>query len=506
MKCLQIKKLKFQIPDESVEFLATANKTTFLKNVEKPHMFGIYNASIFAEGGIEAVMESYSTSAYMPSALDLRTYFIWEDPIIILQTPVIKSDRENRGTASDAILIRETSGLTLIAEENHQSDLLAIHILLKHKAQFESQVGKDAAKILHDCLGQRLNSVENQRISNKYGLTYKVNDNPYIPMDNIYLDPDFSYIRIEGLAGDIKGVIDYLKSQLTNFQPTNDEYEKAMAKTKRPMMGMGSNKASELFNKTYKSYIYESDKYTPKPQPASLEELTKFAMEYFHPTNMVVSVVSPLSADSIKSLFRWKSDAPPNNYTIEMTPMTSSLKIASEPIKEEIKQGGERSFLFWGFVNTIDSKDKPALKALDLLLSERIIFDVREIQGRAYRMRAGVDLIGQHALFYINMGTRPANIDPLLPQIPEFFDQKVIESFTEKDVEKSLNMYLGRMMFRRLSSINRAYYLGHSQYFYDDIKYDANFHEALKNVTLKDVTSVAEKYMIIENPVTVIVR
>ena len=132
----QIKKLKFQIPDESVEFLATANKTTFLKNVEKPHMFGIYNASIFAEGGIEAVMESYSTSAYMPSALDLRTYFIWEDPIIILQTPVIKSDRENRGTASDAILIRETSGLTLIAEENHQSDLLAIHILLKHKAQF----------------------------------------------------------------------------------------------------------------------------------------------------------------------------------------------------------------------------------------------------------------------------------------------------------------------------------------------------------------------------------
>jgi predicted Zn-dependent peptidase len=157
-------------------------------------------------------------------------------------------------------------------------------------------------------------------------------------------------------------------------------------------------------------------------------------------------------------------------------------------------------------VAVVDVKDKPALKALDLLLSDRITFEVREKQGRAYRMHAGADLVGNHALFNINLGTRPANIDSLLLQVPGFFDQKVIESFTEFDLEKSLNMYLGRMMFRRLSSINRGYYLGHSQYFYNDINYDANFHEALKNVTLEDVKKVAEKYMVIKNPVTVIVR
>jgi secreted Zn-dependent insulinase-like peptidase len=39
-----VKKAKFQLADESIKFLATAKKTTFLKNVEKPHMFGIYNA------------------------------------------------------------------------------------------------------------------------------------------------------------------------------------------------------------------------------------------------------------------------------------------------------------------------------------------------------------------------------------------------------------------------------------------------------------------------------
>jgi len=503
----EIKKLKFRLPEESVKFLATAKMTTFLKNVEKPHMFGIYNAGIFAEGGIEAVLESYSTSAYAPAALDLSTYFIWEDPIIILQSPEIKNEQKSQVKAKQAQLFSDqSSGLTLIVEENPNSALLAIHFLLKHKAQYESQTGKEAAKILHDCLGQRLNSTENQKISNQFGLTYKVNDNPFIPMDNIYLDPDFSYIRAEGLANDVKGVIDYLMGQLTNFQPTEDEYQKAITMTKRPMMGMGSNKAGEVFTKMYKSHIYEAEKYAINNNTASYDDLKLLARDYFHPSNMIISVVSPLAVDSIYTLFKWQNDPPMNHFSVDKNPVTSSLKMATEPIKEEITQGGERSFLFWGFVSEVEEKDKAALKALDLLLSDRIIFDIREKQGRAYRMQAGIDVEGNHALFYVNMGTRPENIDPLIPQIPGFFDQKTIDSFTEYDIEKSINMYLGRMMFRRLSSINRAYYLGHSQYFHNDINYDADFHEALKNVTLADVKTVAQKYMIIQNPVIVVVR
>ena len=52
--------------------------------------------------------------------------------------------------------------------------------------------------------------------------------------------------------------------------------------------------------------------------------------------------------------------------------------------------------------------------------------------------------------------------------------------FKKADLEKSVNMYLGRMMFRRLSSINQAYYLGHSYYFYQDIHYDQKFLDAFQ--------------------------
>ncbi len=47
------KKAKFDLPLETVQLFATKAKTGFLKNLEKPHMFGIYNADAFATGGIE---------------------------------------------------------------------------------------------------------------------------------------------------------------------------------------------------------------------------------------------------------------------------------------------------------------------------------------------------------------------------------------------------------------------------------------------------------------------
>jgi predicted Zn-dependent peptidase len=67
-------------------------------------------------------------------------------------------------------------------------------------------------------------------------------------------------------------------------------------------------------------------------------------------------------------------------------------------------------------------------------------------------------------------------------------------------------MYLGRMMFRRLSSINKAYYYGYSYYFHDDIQYDKNFLLDLENISLEEVKKIAAEYMVVKNPITVIVR
>jgi len=67
-------------------------------------------------------------------------------------------------------------------------------------------------------------------------------------------------------------------------------------------------------------------------------------------------------------------------------------------------------------------------------------------------------------------------------------------------------MYLGRMMFRRLSSINQAFYLGSSIYFFSDYNYDKVFLEQLKSVKLADVKNIAKKYMSGANPQLLVVK
>jgi predicted Zn-dependent peptidase len=62
------------------------------------------------------------------------------------------------------------------------------------------------------------------------------------------------------------------------------------------------------------------------------------------------------------------------------------------------------------------------------------------------------------------------------------------------------------MMFRRLSSINQAYYLSYSLYYDGDINEDKKQLDALKNITVDEVKAAAEKYLDVENPVQVVVR
>ncbi len=142
---------------------------------------------------------------------------------------------------------------------------------------------------------------------------------------------------------------------------------------------------------------------------------------------------------------------------------------------------------------------------MSLLLRDKIVFDVREKQGMAYRMGAGIKIIKDKALFYINMSTRPDNVEKLIPQFPRFFTTDFAESITEEELSKAINMYLGRMMFRHLSSINQGYYLGHSYYFYNDMNAEAKALDDLKNVSLEKVKEAAGKYLKVDNPVQVIV-
>ena len=497
--------LSFSLPPEAVRSEVTRSRTEFGRNIEKPHMFGIYNSNEMAKNGIEAVLAFFGSDGMFQAAKDLASLKLGPHSYILLQSPSAKKDAgKAEATGSVKYFRNETTGKNLVVAQNEASNLLAIHYLVKHKAAYEATFGKDASKILHECLDRRLKSDANRKASGQFGFSFTVNDNPFIPMDDIYLHPDFGYIRVEGLADDVPGAIKYLNSQLKDFVPAEEEFKKAVEKFKGiEAMLMGGDKAKKVFDQTYKSLVYEPGPYADGQAPVTYENLVAFAKEYFKPANMIISVVSPASPESVDSLFEQYGFT---HVTDEPPVFSPTFLLQSKPVTIEKPGGGERSYLFWGFISRIDPNDAPVLQALSLVLSDNIVFDIREKQGMAYGMTAGVEVIKDKALFFVSQGTRPQNVDKLVPQYPRFFQPGVLDSLTPGQLEKSINMYLGRMMFRRLSSVNQAYYVGNSIYFFNDYNYDKQFLERLKNVKLVDVNNAARKYMRIASPMLVIVR
>ncbi|MCF6270517.1 MAG: insulinase family protein [Melioribacteraceae bacterium] len=499
-----LKNSNLKLTDNAIKAEAIKSKSSFFKQIEKPHMFGIYNADLIAQNGLGAIIEAFSGNGIIEAGKELNKFKLTTEPRIIIQHPYAAEEIADSATVVVELFKNDSTRATVIAKQNEASNLLAIHYMFKYKAEHESKYRNDVAKKWHDAFGNRMKSADNQKKSADFGLSFVVNDIAFIPMDDIYLSPTFGYIRVEGLADNIEGAIKYLNEEMLNFVPTEEEFNKVNKAGAHSMMMGGKDKSKEIYKQAYESLVLEPVVETMDVKVLDYNQFLEFGKEYFVPSNIIVSVVSKADTKIINEYFSdFKSDV-----TTEYSGLAKerSYKKWDEPKKDEQEGGGEQSHTFYGFVKEYEKKDEAALSVLSLILRDEIVFNIREKQGLAYRMSAGISKNNGKALIYVKVPTQPKNVEKLVPQFPGLFNPEFADGITEEDLEKTVNMYLGRMMFRRLSSINQAYYLAHSYYFAGNIEADKNALDALKNVKLDDVKSVAKKYLIIENPVEIIIH
>ncbi len=503
----KLEKLNLALTNGTINAEAIKTRTTFLKQIEKPHMFGIYNAGLIAENGFEAIIAAFSGNGVYTAGKQLRKFKISGTPQIIIQHPSKSEANTQEAETKVGLFENGKSRPVVIAKQNSASNLLAIHYMFKYKAEHEKKYRNDVAKKWHTAFGKRMKSAESQKKSSKYGLSFVVNDNPYIPMDNIYLSPTFGYIRVEGLGDDIEGAINYLNEEMLNFIPTEEEFNQVNKKKggMPSMMMGGKDKSKEMYKRAYETLVMQPVIETRDIKILDYEKFLQFGKEYFTPTNIIISVVSKESPEKVNGYF---ANFEGTNITPELTGIAKQRGFKKWDKPKSIKKdgGGEQSHTFYGFVKNVDKADEPALTILSRMLADDISFNIREKQGLAYRMSSGINIVDGKALVYVEVPTQPKNVEKLIPQFEGLFNPNFANKKTDEDLEKTINMYLGKMMFRRLSSINQAYYLAHSYYYDGDITSDEKNLEAIKNVKLDDIKRVAEKYLKAENSIEIVIR
>jgi len=498
----EMESLRFSLTPRQLDAIIEQHNSSFYRNLEKPHMFGILNARQLAQSGADGLLRSLDPEEFQQAAREIENKGVLSGSILVMHHPDQEHDSTNEKQSSTKVYGKE-GGMRVITRQNPMNSLLALHFLFGHKAHYEAKYGKNAAWILHDCLSQRLKEIMPQHKDRGFGFLFKFNDSPFIPMDDIYLDPDFGYIRAEALDQDFQKAIPWLSSQIHGFLPTREEYDRALANHHRSFAShQDPSLGSSVFSRVRKELIYDFPKLDDPPE-LNFENLKSFAGEYFSPGNLVLSIVSSRNHDEIISLFP-KLNSDPKSTVPPRYRKSIKSQTAGKPVQKEGK--GQRAYLFGGFTQAVLAEEKPALTALSLLISEQINFQIREKKGMAYGISSGIEILGNQALFYLRLGTRPENIETLSKIWPGFFRPDVLKDVDKAAFEKAINKYLGRMSFRRLSSINQGFYLGKSLYQESDPFYFEKLLERIAQLDLSAVQKTAAKYLSPENSSELIVR
>jgi predicted Zn-dependent peptidase len=429
------------------------------------------------------------------------------------------ADSRSRGETTRRETVYLDNGLTLLVHTEPGAQVFAAHLLARNRSAMEPADAPGLADLMHRMLerGTTVRDAESLGQSLRAaGVQVKLYDDPRVPYDDYQSTPAFSFVRVETRRERAEEALALLAEmvQLPRFDAAEIDKTRALMSDLAQRRGESSGSvAGRMFAESI-----APDHPLSRPvggEPGSLEgtdreELVRFHEEYFAPRNLVLTLRGARPHDALVrravALFggsgpagRW---APPAGAGDAPTPVTRPTSLVSPPgvtegadrVRAEI--GKQQSALRLGAVIEVEERDRPALFAANLVLSDRLQMDLRETQGLAYRVGSGLtELGGGRLMLGVAMGTAPENLELAEAEIRRVTREALEGGIPPEELERLVVERVGRLLMRRLSSVNRAYYDGLDLLFGERTEGNLEFLEALQAVTADEATAALRRYV-----------
>ncbi len=477
-------------------------------NAERPHYYGMLKAEDLAQGGPYFVLDYQNhLAAVTPKDVSraLEDYLQNSYPVVAVYQSIPPENGEG-GNASEARILERTlpNGLKLAIEQNQDSKVFAAHFLFKNRSAAERALNAPAGTVdfihhLFDYGPADLNQDAFQSALQALGAQVKFYDMAFIPYDDYYTTPEFSYIRLEALDENYADALDLVVRTIRQPHFTEDAVEavrgQMLSLAKRNQGSVSQTGKNLLAKLLYDDSPLASSVVGESQGIASLtmEQLQTFHSAYFTPNQFVLTVVTSRDAEEVlqrisEGMGDWKRSTSLADVEYPR-PSTHSRR-------EEQTGGKEQSYLSLGY--TFDLKqpeDRAPLTILNAILSDRMQFQLREKEGLAYTLGSSIAFYPGWGVWSAAMGTGPQNLTRAEQGILEEVSRAKKETFTERDVQKAKNAYLGRLLLRGLSRINQAYQMGLGIFRGEGVHDYHGWILSLQNVSPSEVTRVAREYL-----------
>ncbi len=404
------------------------------------------------------------------------------------------------------------NGLTVIAQEIPGSSVFAAHVLIRGRGAFEAagQEGMVEAFLrLLDRGTDRRTTEEVTRALQEMGGRLETAGDPSSPFGDFYTSREYGYIRLEALANSSREALGLQAEILTQPRLAPEEVEKVRGELKS-FVEAGQQQPRRVAEALlFKTLLPETALAKPiYGTPSSIstlrrEQVVALKGRYLSASNLIVTIVSSLPADqAVAEVSKALGQIPPVGQADRASPLPVTR--GTREVREHLGKP-QAQLLFGKVLPPVGPRERFALEIAGSILSAKLFGTLREKEGLAYSIDAGVSFPQGGTLLLIGMGTAPQNIARAKAGILRELKAVVETPPTKEEVARRANGLAGRLAMRMLSSINRAFYLGIAEFRGLPLDHWETYRQSLHSVTPEEVTEALRKYFGQEDYVLAIV-
>ncbi len=357
------------------------------------------------------------------------------------------------------------SGLRAVVERNGDSGVFAAHLLLRARSASEPEGKGGIASFLHRLMPRGTTTLDAASLAARLarlGASLKTDDDPRVPYDDFYTTPEFSFVRLEVPSDGWREAVALLAEVVLRPRLAPDDVEAVRSE----MLDLVERRSASSRNRATAALDAALAPAHPLARPVfgtresiasiTTEDLRAFHRSYVTGRRAILTVVSPVPPEEVLAAIESDFRGMPEGSTVSPPPPVPTTAeerdtgvAASLPAQVTIAMGS---------VFDAPEEDRAALAVVGGMLSDALAFDLRERRGLAYSIGASIAPWGGRMRLLVTMGTRRENLDEALAGL-----RRGIAEFSvgdEEAVRRAAAALRGRMLMRRLTRINQAYFLG----------------------------------------------
>jgi predicted Zn-dependent peptidase len=360
-------------------------------------------------------------------------------------------------------VVKLHNGCELAAFARSGSDVAAVHILVKGRSCIEPDALPGMTVILNSILEKSNGGKALSDGLRKLGVSISYSDNPYIPMDDYYLNNAWSFIRIEGPAENIIEGVGLAVGHIRGAVLGEAEIAGLM-RNLTPELGIRGSSSSGRLRAVMMDRLFGSHSFASPifPSPGSLgrldpKALADFRNKSFCGENLIVTLVSPLVPDeALEGLEKIFFDLP-QGIPAECPAITDT--VATGLFEIETDRQGALIGAGWRLQDP-SPMDAAVLIVASEVLSRRMQLQIREVEGLAYSTGASALPYPGAAISMAYVNTGGQNLETASTSLEREIRGLLSEPPDEDEAALAKRRLIARLTRREMSSINKAFAMG----------------------------------------------